>query len=587
MRGSPRETLLPLDPPGASSSDGPYHFCIGGAWPLAFRRDSKMTITTQFSGAFSRWLGLVAGVSLLVGLFAIASAPARAADPAPDYLPSFDACPGNVIPTTGFADVTPQHPNAAAVDCIAYYGITKGTSPTTFSPAGPVIRQHMALFLVRLAKMVGIDVPPARDTPYEDTAGLSERTQEAISQMYQMGIADGAAPTTYAPNRKVSRGEMAVSLARLMDMMIPVSDGRVPYGYLPDDVNDNRNHYDVASPFRDLETVTHTVHEAVTHLYELGVASGLSSSLYGVDADMSRSAMAEFMAAILDHSNLRPRGMLVQVTPTEGSEDFEIVMMISIRTDGFAPAEEVVVDWFYTADPDGGLKKDGTCDQRLVLVGDCIWDDDTDDETDLDGNIFHDFDATPGATMSVYAWTGRRDQDRFNVNDVAFSKAQAKSEKQADSLLVHHDVPVGAARISGHGPFIVDLDRRASVEFTIQLLDEDGARLEKEGVEIEIEVESREVRVDADDVTGGLPDPDLLGIGRPISDDAIELTDRRGRATFVLNRPSRNERLDTVRIESECCTGESYQIAWSEGDPVLVSCQARLPAVSKERQTQD
>ncbi len=189
---------------------------------------------------------------------------------------------------------------------------------------------------------------------------------------------------------------------------------------------DNRNDYDVASPFRDLENATHRVFEAVTHLYELGVASGLSSGFYGADSDMLRAAMAEFMAAILDHSNLRPRGMMVQVKPTEGREDFEIVMMISIRTNDFAPSEDVVVDWFYTADPGGGLERDGTCDQRVVLVGDCVWDDDNDDETDLDGNIFHDFDATPGATMSVYAWIGRRDGDRFTVNDVGFVKGSSE-----------------------------------------------------------------------------------------------------------------------------------------------------------------
>ncbi len=95
----------------------------------------------------------------------------------------------------------------------------------------------MALFLARLAKRVGIYVPPAGDTPFEDIAELSERTQEAISQMYQMGIMGGATPTTYAPNRTVSRGEMALSVARLMDLMISVGDGRVPYGYVPDDVN--------------------------------------------------------------------------------------------------------------------------------------------------------------------------------------------------------------------------------------------------------------------------------------------------------------------------------------------------------------
>ena len=175
-----------------------------------------------------------------------------------------------------------------------------------------------------------------------------------------------------------------------------------------------------------MEEVSHTVDEAVTQLYELGVGSGLSSLTYGPDTDMSRAAMAEFMAAILDHSNLRPRGMLVQVTPTEGTEHFEIVMMISVRDDSFAPTEDVAVDWFYTDDPDGGLESDGTCDEDMILGnGDCVWDDDDDDVTDLDGNIFEDFDATPGAIMSIYAWVGRRDGQEFDQDTANFSKARA------------------------------------------------------------------------------------------------------------------------------------------------------------------
>ena len=34
----------------------------------------------------------------------------------------------------GFSDVPSMHANAGDIDCIAYYGITKGTSATTFSP---------------------------------------------------------------------------------------------------------------------------------------------------------------------------------------------------------------------------------------------------------------------------------------------------------------------------------------------------------------------------------------------------------------------------------------------------------------------
>ena len=180
----------------------------------------------------------------------------------------------------------------------------------------------MALFLVRLAKLVGINVPLAADTPFEDLASLDQESQKAISQIYQLGITIGATTTTYAPARNVSRVEMALFLQRLMDLMVPAADGRIAFGFTPDDVNDNDRNFDVESPFQDLETVLHPVNDAVTQLYELGVASGLSSLTYGPEADMSRAAMAEFMAAILDHSNLRPRGVMVQVTPTPRHRGF-------------------------------------------------------------------------------------------------------------------------------------------------------------------------------------------------------------------------------------------------------------------------
>ena len=44
------------------------------------------------------------------------------------------------------------------INCLAYYGITKGTSATTFDPDSNVTRGQMALFLYRTAKAAGIDL---------------------------------------------------------------------------------------------------------------------------------------------------------------------------------------------------------------------------------------------------------------------------------------------------------------------------------------------------------------------------------------------------------------------------------------------
>ena len=333
----------------------------------------------------------------------------------------------------------------------------------------------MALFLVRLAGLVGIRVPPAADSPFEDISKLNPKSQAAISQIYQLGITIGATTTTYAPSRNVSRGEMARFLQRLMDLMEPVRDGREDYGYLPEEVGDNRARVEVKSPFQDLEELRVGVYDAITHLYELGVASGLDRSdrFYRPTTDMSRSAMAEFMAGILDHSNLRPAGVTVQVAPTTGLDDFDITMMISVRDSSFNPLDDQPVDWFYSDDPEGGLDR-GECELELILPdnADCVWEE-NDDPTDRDGNIFvRRIEAVSGATMTFYAWIGRDDED-FDADVVTHSTAEARSTEGADSISVtwdDRDILPNAYQIDGAYLLERDVD---TIDFIIQLLDED------------------------------------------------------------------------------------------------------------------
>ena len=87
----------------------------------------------------------------------------------------------------------------------------------------------------------------------------------------------------------------------------------------------------------------------------------------------------------------------------------------------------------------------------------------------------------------------------FSRDSTNFSTAEALSEKGPSSLLVEHDVSADAAQIDGDGAYLIDMDRNSSIEFTIQLQDEEGSTLEQEGVEIQIEIESREV-------SGGRPE---------------------------------------------------------------------------------
>ena len=344
------------------------------------------------------------------------------------------------------------------------------------------------------------------------------------------------------------------------------------------------NNVDVESPFSDLDDESVMVSDAGTHLYELGIASGYldSDRFYSPREDMSRAVMAEFMAAILDHSNLRPAGVVVQVSPTSGLDNFDIGMMISVRDSSFAPVEDQPVDWFYTDDPDGGLDR-GECDEDLIEPSDadCVWDEDDDDETDRDGNIFNDrIEATPGETMTFYAWEGRTDGDEFDEDTVNFSKAEAHSAKGADSISVtwdDRDIPANAFRMDDE-IYIVDLDID-SIEFTIQLLDDEQQALEMEGVEIEVQVDSDDILLFASEVNTDYepaPSYDLL----PDDDESDEtvVTDDDGEAVFQLDAPRRDHRLDVVTFDPDCqdCEPVTIEIAWTDGPPVLMSARPQF-----------
>ena len=120
---------------------------------------------------FRRQIAVLTALSLLASV--LVAVPAVAADPEPDYGATFDAC--DMAPDSDFEDVPASHANAGDINCIAYYGITKGTSATTYSPLMSVTREHMALFLMRLAALVGIDVNDDPDDPgFTDTGDLSE-----------------------------------------------------------------------------------------------------------------------------------------------------------------------------------------------------------------------------------------------------------------------------------------------------------------------------------------------------------------------------------------------------------------------------
>ena len=517
-----------------------------------------------------RHVAVLAALAMLASV--LVAAPAVAADdpPEPDYTATFDACAGS--PSSGYTDVPSGHANAGDIDCIAYYGVTKGTSATTYSPLMSVSREHMALFLIRLAGLVGIEMTSTPDDPgYTDVGDLSEKSQTAIAQLADLDITRGTSDTTFSPGDSVRRDHMALFIARLMDKMDPMESGSDTYGYTPEDVvevkavEDDTDTADmdetvkakmIGSPYSDLGSATKSAYDAITALYELGVLSGISDTSYGPSTLITRASMAEFMAGVLDHSNARPAGISMQAVKGSdfGAVDTDIV--ISYREDNFAPTVDVELSYFYTGatvDSDdevagnqdvlsaGALNKDGNCVAAdNADEGTCTGQ--LNDFTDNDGNFVIGGRAAEGSKNTYYAWMPADDDETFGPDAVQGS-VTLDSANDAESFTATSDTAKNADGIT------VDMDVTGSVTFTIQLRDglvvddADNGDVAKSGVEFKVAYrryvdESDPANHTIDDVTD-----DLTSIST-----TTVTTDDSGQATYTVSAPDSDSEKEEASV---------------------------------------
>ena len=108
-----------------------------------------------------------------------------------------------------FGDVAPPAFFDTPVSWLVEAGVTGGVAPGVFSPNGPVTRGQMAAFLWRLAGSPAPGVSPG----FTDVEAGKFYT-EPVAWLVESGITTGVTATTFAPDRPVTRGQMAVFLDR-------------------------------------------------------------------------------------------------------------------------------------------------------------------------------------------------------------------------------------------------------------------------------------------------------------------------------------------------------------------------------------
>jgi hypothetical protein len=206
------------------------------------------------------------------------------------------SCPSS-IPSAGFTDLGGfDATTIGAINCLVSYGISNGTSATTYSPNGTVTREQMALFLTRQAVDHGIALPSGASQGFTDIGSLSAASQTAINQLKQLNITAGTSATTFDPSGLVPRWQMALFLTRLAT----AAGVALPSG--------------AAQGFTDISGQVATTQTAINQAKQLGIADGTSATTFDPNSNTLRWQMALFLTRVLAVDNVFPAGIGAFVT---------------------------------------------------------------------------------------------------------------------------------------------------------------------------------------------------------------------------------------------------------------------------------
>ena len=508
-------------------------------------------------------LALLGVFAMVASVLAVGAPSAVAEAGKAEATATYSACVGPATVDAGYTDVATGSTHDAAVNCIAYYGITKGTTSTTFAPNQTISRWQLAVMLQRAAGPAGVTLPDAKDMGFTDISEMSESFQGAINQMAELNIMTGTTAATFDPSGIVSRAVIVEALAGFLTNAGVGPGGKALSRGIDRSLTVKRSTaanaatIPIDETFRDLGGVTYSTHQAVRALAEMGVVQGRSDNTFGPSASVTRAQAAAFITRALAHTNARPAGLTMQTSTDDGATTSvnrvtEFDLSISVRGADFAPIQNAGVDIFSHAvrNSKSAFKADGTCNLGANGViptsgrGSVACTVELDDYvTEPDGNL----DVAPGTISEdtvFWAWSGdqgaRLDWDvtpNLSMDNSAVSNSASvtmttvtRADKAKVSLSVSSDAEMGKTVRYG-----------TTVTVTIQLIDSNGA---------DIGIAGQTYSWDATGVH--VPATSVL----PGTGSRAITTDADGKATFTLSQVDP----DTDRVDDNNQTTWTYNI---------------------------
>ena len=459
--------------------------------------------------------------ALVLAASILAAAPASAASGEADHLPEFSACVGPALDPHDFGD-TEGIGAEQAVNCLVHYRITQGKTPFSFAPGDTVTRRQMALFLTRAARIAGIRLSDAlEDQGFTDIGGMSGEARDAVNRMAQLEIMTGAPGNRFDPQGLVSRRDMALFLARFLELA-EVGEGGTPIVTVVSD----------ESLFVDVSGLPRRVENAVYQLYEMGVTEGTSSTTFSPHHLVTRGQMASYITRALAHTNARPSGVTVQTADEVVVQGEQADVLISLRDRFHRPIRDAYVDLFAVdLDAEGAFDRDGSCsslikNRPVLLGGSSCAIDSLDSLTDPFGNAVDSIRVDNDVTL--WAWTGGLD-DEYDRGGAEARTFIVRTSKPPAALEVTDDMEEGAELLAFGD----------SITFTLQVVDRDG-----DPVPV-----VRTLQIDAT--------TEVNGVVRN-SQSRTYRTDSSGRETFTYREtdPVRSDTDDVIILDFEVSTSD-------------------------------
>lgn len=507
-------------------------------------------------------LAVLAAPALVGSLLAVSAAPAAAVGDGKVSNPAtYSACVGGATADAGFED-TSGSPAGDAVNCLAYYRITVGTSAGTYSPQAPVIRWQMALFLSRAAGPAGIVAPTASDQGFDDLDGLEDGIRDAINQVARLGIMAGRTSTSFMPHGVVTREDMAVHLAALLDQAT-IGPGGTDIGETTAARNgiEPENLDDV---FVDVGDVKYSAYTAIRNLYEMGVASGTSATTFSPAAAVSRGQAAMFIARALAHTNARPTGLSVQTPKAEVFEGERVTFAASVRDSSFRPVSGALVDLFYKTGDDArskAFKTDGTCAYSTSGPISACEITAADLATDAVGNITSGLEVMMSTAGTATAWLWRGESgDHFGEDTTTSVSFDLTFAEDATNTRFTDSLPENIKRSdSGDPGYRPQIKYGDTLVLTLQLIGADGDPVARRDASVTVRVQAE---VDEGDDGGEAARSSVM--------TETHKTDSSGRIRleFTENDPRPGAAKDDATTIDLTFSAPTYAVVNSQGEPV-------------------